>query len=131
MILALKTAGELSELYLLDNTSQPVKIIQEKKWRTERELGKTLLETIEQFLQARGLQGIDGLIVFRGPGSFTGLRIGIATMNTIAYAKNLPIVGTAGDNWLKDGVRRFKNGENDKIVTPKYGSEPKITKAKK
>jgi tRNA threonylcarbamoyladenosine biosynthesis protein TsaB len=79
-------------------------------------------------LQASSLQG---LVVFTGPGSFTGLRIGISTMNAMAYAQNIPIVGVGGENWLLDGIKRLKNHENDKIVTPNYGREPNITKSKK
>jgi tRNA threonylcarbamoyladenosine biosynthesis protein TsaB len=99
----------------------------QKKWQAGRELGRGLLGEIEQLLQARSLQG---LVVFTGPGSFTGLRIGIATMNAIAYAESIPIVGASGENWLSDGLKRLKNHQNDKIVTPNYGRQPNITKSK-
>jgi tRNA threonylcarbamoyladenosine biosynthesis protein TsaB len=150
MILALKTADEISELYLLEdvNTASPTAglkpaVKSEKKWQAGRELGRSLLGEIEQFLQASSLQqeGLDsrdkpendstepqGLVVFTGPGSFTGLRIGITTMNTIAYAKNISIVGASGEDWLSDGTKRLKNHQNDRIVTPNYGREPNITK---
>ena len=162
MILALKTAGDTSEMYLLDSTaSSALAIIRQKKWQAGRALGRSLLSEIEQFLDCRvadaprkdasptslpaestagfkpaekelvtaGLKpAIKGLAVFTGPGSFTGLRIGITTMNTIAYALDIPIVGTTGDDWLADGLARLRAGENDRIVTPHYGKPPNITK---
>ena len=74
---------------------------------------------------------LEGLLVFRGPGSFTGLRIGITVMNTIAYGQNIPIVGTNGDDWLDDGVSYLQNEENHQVVLPEYGAEARITKPKK
>lgn len=130
MILALKTANETSEIYLISSApaiSAELIIIKEEKWQAGRELGRTLLGKIEQFLSEKSFNKITGLIVFSGPGSFTGLRIGITTMNTIAYSENIPIVGVSGETWLKNGTKRLKNNENDKIVIPDYGAEPNIT----
>ena len=39
------------------------------------------------------LDNIDLLACSQGPGSFTGIRIGIATIKAFADAKNIPVVG--------------------------------------
>jgi tRNA threonylcarbamoyladenosine biosynthesis protein TsaB len=56
-----------------------------------------LLPTLELMLEELSLtlSDMDGLVVAAGPGSFTGLRIGIATMEGLAYATGRPIVGVS------------------------------------
>ena len=54
-----------------------------------------LLESISQLLGAAGLSadGLDAFAVALGPGSFTGVRVGIATVKGLAIATGKPVVG--------------------------------------
>ncbi len=54
-----------------------------------------LLPTIDRMLQDAGLgvEALAGLAVSTGPGSFTGLRIGLSTVKGLVYATGLPVVG--------------------------------------
>ncbi len=54
-----------------------------------------LLPTIERMLSDSGigLDAVSGLAVSIGPGSFTGLRIGLSTIKGLAYATGLPVIG--------------------------------------
>jgi tRNA threonylcarbamoyladenosine biosynthesis protein TsaB len=128
MVIALKTADPTAELYLFTAGVTPAR---ERRWEAGRNLAHDLLGEIEQILQGLSLQELTGLVVYTGPGSFTGLRIGITTMNTMAYSLDIPIVGTNGDDWAQKGLKRLENGENDKIVLPEYGAPANITKPKR
>lgn len=104
-----------------------------ESWEAGRTLSRDLLARIQTVLDTGGgtWAGVKGIVVFRGPGSFTSLRIGITTVNAIAYAEHIPIVGTTGEEWLQRGISRLAQGDDDRLVLPEYGAEPHITPSKK
>src|SRR3954465_11188219 len=67
--------------------------------RSERETahrhGAALLEQIDDVLEQAhaGQRDISAIGIGTGPGSFTGLRVGMATAKTIAYLLGIPICG--------------------------------------
>jgi tRNA threonylcarbamoyladenosine biosynthesis protein TsaB len=129
MYLGIRTDSPIAELYIYDDTTPRA----EKTWQADRQLAHGLLTQLETFLQENNatFQDLTGLFVYQGPGSFTGLRIGLTVMNTIAYAQKIAIVGSEGDMWREDAVTRLASGESDEIVLPRYGAEPRITKPTK
>ncbi len=62
---------------------------------TDRTLSKQLLNQIDFLLRNAGMSvdDLDGIGVALGPGSFTGLRVGIATVKGLAIATEKPVVG--------------------------------------
>lgn len=102
-------------------------------WQADRTLAKYLLGFLEDKLHETGsdFNQLTGIGVMRGPGSFTGLRIGMAVLNTLADALEIPIVGTEGDDWQVAALTRLEAGDNDRVVLPHYGSEAHITKPRK
>lgn len=128
MIILLDTSTPLCKLMLVDDSTQI-----ESEWQADRTLAKGLLGYLQVQLAAQGKnwQDVSGIGVFKGPGSFTGLRIGLTVLNTAADALAIPIVGTTGDEWKRDAVVRLNAGENDMIVLPEYGSDAHITKPRK
>ncbi len=124
LILALKTGSDTCQLWLIDDQ------VHEFSWLAGRQLAKGLLKFIKQSLAELGYawHDISGLVVFRGPGSYTGLRIGITVANSLADSLNIPIVGELGDDWLEIGQTRLAKTENDQLVKPEYARSPKITK---
>lgn len=57
--------------------------------------GSHVLQQVEEVLSGagRGIADVSAIGAGTGPGSFTGLRVGLATAKTLAYARSLPIVG--------------------------------------
>ncbi len=130
MILALRTDKADAELYLLD---QEGNIVAKHDWQAHRQLADTILPTIEDFLKKNNKKFTDlnGLIIFTGEGSFTGLRIGTTVANTLAYSLGIAIVKADGQDWLKSGFKLLQTAEPGNFVTPDYSGEPNITKPKK
>lgn len=130
MILGLYTDNPEAEITVFSDAGEK---LHSHKWLAERRLAKELLGVlIEQLARVKAdFSDLTGIVVYKGPGSFTGLRIGITTANTIAYTRQIPIVGTSGGNWQADGLQRLAKGESDKIVLPHYGAEANISTPKK
>lgn len=124
MYLAVRTDKEEAELIILKPDGE---IINSKTWAARRELASSLLREIDILLHTLGAIKLAGIIFYKGPGSFTGLRIGAAVSGTLAYAKSLPIVSVSGDNWIDEGATKLNKGNNDGVVSIEYGSKPHIT----
>lgn len=130
MILILRTGTEDNLLELRD-ISGDIKF--SNTWPTSKLLSEELPGLLEDALGSLSLtfEDVTGVIVFKGPGSYTGLRIGITVVNAIADQVKVPIVGQLGENWIEEGLARLKLSENDQIVLPEYGGEANITKPRK
>lgn len=70
---------------------------------------ETLIPRLDDVLKALNLElaALDRLITISGPGSFTGLRIGMASLKALAYPLNIPIDIISGSEvrglaWLKN-----------------------------
>lgn len=129
IILTIKTDVPEAEIGIFDDTAK----IDYLSYAAHRTLAETLHGKIEQLLSKKGLdwQGIEGIVCFEGPGSFTGLRIGLTLANTLAYSLRVPIVGSRSANWLTIGLDKLLAGQDQKTILPHYGSPPHITKQKK
>ena len=108
-----------------------------QRWKYEWQADRTLALGMLQFLTDKlalheaNFSDIKGIGVMRGPGSYTGLRIGLTVMNTLAADQSIPIVGAIGDAWRSRCIQRLNAGEDDKVVLPEYGGEAHITKPRK
>lgn len=101
-------------------------------WEAHRELAETLNKKIINVLMEGDirLHELQGIAVYKGPGSFTGLRIGLTVANALAYSLEIPAVARTGNDWIEAAVSDLLNVENEHIVVPEYGADPHITKPK-
>jgi tRNA threonylcarbamoyladenosine biosynthesis protein TsaB len=130
MILILDTAQSKTYLALHDQT-----VLTDIEWEAARNLSSQILDKLNGLYKKAGreIHDTDGIVVHSGPGSFTGLRIGLSVANTFAYALDIPIVGICGSASRKELIDKGLGEIADKkkfsgSVIPVYGSEPKITK---
>jgi tRNA threonylcarbamoyladenosine biosynthesis protein TsaB len=129
LILTIKTDSPDAEIGLWQNNVRA----EFYEWHAHKILADTIHIKIKELLTNNGFRwnDIKGVVVFNGPGSFTGLRIGATVANTLAYSLGIPVIGYNGDNWINDGINKLKSGVDNKIVIPKYGSDANITQPKK
>ncbi|HMI09224.1 MAG TPA: tRNA (adenosine(37)-N6)-threonylcarbamoyltransferase complex dimerization subunit type 1 TsaB [Candidatus Saccharimonadales bacterium] len=128
MILLLDTSTPVCKIMLVDSDWH-----YNDEWQADRTLARGLLNYLQEQLQKNGktFTDISGIGVFRGPGSFTGLRIGLTVLNTMADSLAIPIVGGEGETWRDQVIIKLQSGQNDQIVLPLYGSDAHITKPRK
>lgn len=128
-ILTLKTDNPVAEIAVYKGET----CLARRQWQAHRALAETIHATIAAELNTHKLDWNDmqGLVVYQGPGSFTGLRIGLSVANAWAASYQLPVIGSQGDGWEATGVARLLDGENDGQVQPEYGAPVHITMPKK
>ncbi len=129
-ILTIRSDKPEAELCIYQDT----KLIDSFTWLAHRELSITIHEKIKERLEKQNLnlQNIEGVVVYKGPGSFTGLRIGITVANALAYSLKAEITGESGDMWVQEGINKLINHQTtSRLIMPEYGAEPNITQQKK
>ncbi|HEV2412243.1 MAG TPA: tRNA (adenosine(37)-N6)-threonylcarbamoyltransferase complex dimerization subunit type 1 TsaB [Candidatus Saccharimonadales bacterium] len=130
MILAIKTDKPEATLSLLGEKGE---VLATEEWLAHRQLSDTILTKIDELLASGdvNLQDLRGVVVFKGPGSFTGLRLGVTVANTLAYSLRVPVVGVEGADWQANGCKSLAAGKDDRIVLPVYGGGANITLPRK
>lgn len=129
IILTLRTDKPEAEIGLYDGQTK----IAYEVWEAHRKLAETVHQKIETLLKeaAKTWQDVNGIVGFQGPGSFTGLRIGLSVENAVGYSLQIPVVATQGEDWIKDGIERLMAGDHDEVALPFYGRDANITTPRK
>lgn len=94
-------------------------------------MAETIHKKIDELLkhESLSLKDIEKVVIFQGPGSFTGLRIGMSVVNALGFALQIPVIAAQGEDWLSE-----VNGATPGIFIPQvpiYGADPHITQQKK
>ena len=92
-----------------------------------------LLPAIDRLLASAKInpQSLEGVVVATGPGSFTGLRVGVVVANGIGYGLNKPVVGVdefTRIRWAKPSVDviLLDAGRGEVFVWSKLKSKPAL-----
>ena len=126
LTLTIRTDKPESELGLYQDSKQ----LAYKTWSAHRQLAETIHHQLQTLLQNNKVElgNLTGLVIYQGPGSFTGLRIGTSVANALADSLKLPIIGANNANWQSHGIDQLVAGKNEYPVTPEYGGRAFTTK---
>jgi tRNA threonylcarbamoyladenosine biosynthesis protein TsaB len=93
LILAIDTALDACAAGVLDTDAG--KLIAQESQPMKRGHAEALMPLIARVMKESGIAfaGLDRIAVTTGPGSFTGLRVGLSAARGIALAANKPVVG--------------------------------------
>lgn len=89
-ILSLDSATECATVALLED----FKVLGEINFNYKKQHSTLLMSMIDELLKASSMEvnDLDGFVVSKGPGSFTGLRIGMATIKGLSLGLNKPYI---------------------------------------
>jgi tRNA threonylcarbamoyladenosine biosynthesis protein TsaB len=93
LLLALETATRATSVALLRGEQ----LIAEEAGAVDRTAAESLLPAIDAVLRAAGagVAQLEGFAVSIGPGSFTGLRVGLATLKGLAFGSARPVAAVS------------------------------------
>lgn len=127
-VLAVDTSSSVAAVAVLDERELLGEfILNNKKTHSQK-----LVIMIDTIMQNLGLtpQDIDIYAASSGPGSFTGLRIGITTVKAMAYAANKPVISIPALDALAFNVPDTEalvcpmmDARNNQVYTALYGRE--------
>jgi tRNA threonylcarbamoyladenosine biosynthesis protein TsaB len=118
MLLAIDTATQFMSLALHDGNQ----LIAEQTWRTGNKHNVLLAVALDTMLNVCDVphSELTVLAVCTGPGSYTGLRIGVALAKGMAAARQLPLVGVSSLDILA-AAQPFQNTRTNLIATVQAG----------
>lgn len=95
LILSIETATSCGSVSLSTGGIQDFQLLTECIAQPDITHSRRLMGSVDWVMQAAGVswENLDGIGVSIGPGSFTGLRIGLAAAKAIAMATGKPLVG--------------------------------------
>lgn len=90
-LLILETSGRVGQVALADGEW----LLRARPLDETRRHARDLAPAVVELLAAEGWKprDLNGVIVSRGPGSYTGLRVGIMAAKVLAYAVGIPVIG--------------------------------------
>lgn len=93
MILLIDTATEKTAIGL----AKEGRLLAHRIWTSQQNQSQELLPEIDKLLKKTksSPQALQSVVVNTGPGSFTGLRVGLSVANAFSFALNIPVIGVS------------------------------------
>ena len=127
-ILGIDTSSMAASVAVIEDN----KLICEYTINTKKTHSQKLMPMIENMLGLSDLnvREIDAIAVWEGPGSFTGLRIGMATAKAIAHVNDIPVIGVnslealaANMNLCDKKICSILDAQRNQVYTGRYQYE--------
>ena len=127
-ILGIDTSSMAASVAVIEDN----KLICEYTINTKKTHSQKLMPMIENMLGLSDLnvREIDAIAVCEGPGSFTGLRIGMATAKAIAHVNDIPVIGVnslealaANMNLCDKKICSILDAQRNQVYTGRYQYE--------
>ena len=115
LILNIETATEVCSVSL----AKDGKLISKKENNEGKSHASLLTVFIEEIFKETefSISKLDAVAVSKGPGSYTGLRIGVSTAKGIAYAAEIPLISVSTLQAMAIGVsKNYKTVKNEKTL---------------
>lgn len=103
MLLSIDSSAVTASVALTDGTN----VIKSEFINNGLTHSETLMPMIKNVMGEYGFDDIDGIAVTSGPGSFTGVRIGVSTVKGLAFNNNIPCYSVST---LEAIAHNFENG---------------------
>lgn len=120
MIICLETSTNLCSVALCDNA----RVISMRESNESKSHASLLTVFIEEIFREQGIKAgdLEAVAVSKGPGSYTGLRIGVSVAKGIAYGASIPLIGietTLAMFWGLAGSQTFSaEPDSDLLFCP-------------
>lgn len=113
MILCLETSTTICSVALCSNEG----VVAVRESSENKSHATRLTVFIQELFNVTGISAgdLEAVAVSKGPGSYTGLRIGVSVAKGIAYAANIPLIGTETPFSMFYGI--------SETVKMKYGTD--------
>ncbi len=122
LILAINTASKNTSIALLEEKNSSINLIKEESWLSNNDEAEQLMPKIQSLLKDSGKEAskdfsqIEKVIAVKGPGSFTGLRVGITVANTISYLNKCPLYGISTFEYFWNAVKDMELAETSALL---------------
>ncbi|NOZ34158.1 MAG: tRNA (adenosine(37)-N6)-threonylcarbamoyltransferase complex dimerization subunit type 1 TsaB [Chlorobi bacterium] len=116
LILNIESSTSVCSVCLAENGKK----IAGKETNEQNAHSKILTVFIKDIFQERNLKvkNIDAVAVSKGPGSYTGLRIGVSVAKGIAYGADVPLISVSTLQNMAWGAKNVLNIQNDDLLAP-------------
>lgn len=111
LVLSVDTSSPRGTMALADLVQNKIQILSEGSWARDKSHSELITTTCEEVFNKanRSLNELGGVLVGLGPGSFTGVRVGINFAKSMSFAAGLPI-------WTTSSLRLWASHESPSVV---------------